>query len=216
LILPNTRSQFKYDDLQFAAIAVGWTTDLSYKAAGHLVVNPDLLSQVTDNKSLLKYIQEFPAIDSCTPAFYLYVVVRHALLDAGIDDLDLTDYLASLLLTFSRRDRASKIDDHDDEIYQDLATLRVDGLYDPQPIRKFKLHAHLGNYALWKAGIFPEWLIKRGLSFQYFDSMGQVGFKKAALNPVAKRLSLSDVYERTADNYLCIRKALNKLSDSWS
>ena len=38
------------------------------------------------------------------------MVVRHALRQADIDDQDLADYLAAMLLDFGRRDRAWRVD----------------------------------------------------------------------------------------------------------
>src|SRR5690606_4004053 len=45
---------------------------------------------------------------------FLYVCLRHALLEAGVDDRDLADYMASLVHDFGRRDRAWRVDWNDD------------------------------------------------------------------------------------------------------
>jgi hypothetical protein len=51
------------------------------------------------------------------------VVVRHALRAAGEGDRRLADYLASLVLHFGLRDRARRVADADDEVYETLADL---------------------------------------------------------------------------------------------
>ena len=57
---------------------------------------------------------------------FFYVVVRHALREAGIDDRDLADYLAALLLDFGQRDRAWRIDWHDDQRHRYLVDILAD------------------------------------------------------------------------------------------
>src|SRR5687767_6037626 len=40
---------------------------------------------------------------------FLYVILRHALLGSGVDDRDIADYLASMVVDFGRRDRAWRV-----------------------------------------------------------------------------------------------------------
>ena len=93
---------------------------------------------------------------------FFYVVVRHALRSAGVDDRELADYLAALLLDFGQRDRAWRIDWHDDQQHRYLVDILAD-LEASGGERRFRVMVHLGNYALWLAGLFPDYIAARHL-----------------------------------------------------
>jgi len=213
MIVPNTRAQFTYEDLKLISKVV-WHHKLTDREAGKLVTNADLLNKTLDDKRIITFINELKDLDKPSQALYIYSMVRHALLDQNVTDDEIADYLSALLIAFGQRDRAWQIDDYDDEIYNYIIDLRQDGIDEHQAHRQFRLHIHLGNFALWLSGIFPRHVTeKRGQSLRYFDEMGQKGFIKASLNPQAKRMELSELFEGIADQYLSIRTAFNTLSE---
>src|SRR5690606_40834859 len=90
-----------------------------------------------------------------------YVLVRHALLENGIDSPITADYLAALLLEFGRNARAHRIDDAPDAPeYHYLADI-VEALASATGRQAFLLRAHLGNFALWLSGLFPDYITDR-------------------------------------------------------
>ena len=113
-------------------------------------------------------------------AFFFYVLVRHTLRQAGIDDREMADYLAPMLLDFGRHDRAWRVDWHDDQQHRYLADILID-LEASEGERRFKVMVHLGNYALWLAGLFPDYIAARhlrkgGPDVTYYDALGRRGF----------------------------------------
>jgi hypothetical protein len=85
--------------------------------------------------------------------------------------------------------------------------------------REFQLRAHLGNLALWLAGVFPDRITarvqRRGAPpIAYCDELGAAGFRSAAAMDLALRHGLGDVFLRAADQFTHIRSALNGLSDA--
>jgi len=101
---------------------------------------------------------------------------------AGVDDRELADYLAALLLEFGDHDRHVRIRRTDDETYHYLVDMVEDltGLDDAGE-RAFLLRAHLGNYSLWLAGLFPDYIAARrsrkgGPDLPYYDELGRQGF----------------------------------------
>lgn len=150
------------------------------------------------------------------PLFF-YVVVRHALRDAGIDDAHLADYLGALLLEFGERDRARRVDWNDDahhayltDVMQDLAASAGE--------RRFRVMVHLGNYALWLAGMYPDYIEARrarhgGPDVSYYDTLGRQGFDMAAEHALADQLGLDTVLRAAATRYPAVRVVLNQLSD---
>jgi hypothetical protein len=149
---------------------------------------------------------------------FAYVTVRHALRRLGEQDRVLADYLASLMLHFGLRDRAWKIADADDQVYTTLAGLAGD-LDDPDGRRSFLVRTHLGNYALWVSGFFPDWVEHRrwrrgGPDLDYFEEMGRRGFQLAADHRLAGERGLASLYATAAERFGLLRAALNEVSDT--
>ena len=150
-------------------------------------------------------------------ALFFYVMVRQALRAADVDDRDLTDYLAALLLEFGRRDRATSIDWHDDHSHRYLVDIVAD-LEATQGERRFKVMVHLGNYALWLAGLFPDYIEARrlrhgGPDLSYYDGLGRRGYSMASDHSLADQYQLDGILQAAAERYSAIRTALNGLSE---
>jgi hypothetical protein len=148
---------------------------------------------------------------------FFYVLVRHALLRAAIDDRDLADYLAVLLLDFGQRDRAWRVDRHDDQRHQYLVDILTD-LEATEGDRRFRVMVHLGNYSLWLAGLFPEYIASRhrrkaGPDVSYYDALGRRGFGMASDHQLARELGLGTVLRTAAERFPSVRSALNRVSD---
>jgi hypothetical protein len=145
------------------------------------------------------------------------VVVRHALRQAGIDDRDLADYLAAMLLDFGRRDRAWRVDWNDDQRHRYLVDILTDLEASDGP-RRFKVMVHLGNYALWLAGLFPDYIAARhlrkgGPDVGYYDALGRRGFGLASDHQLADAFGLDGVFRTAAEQYPSVRTALNGVSE---
>ena len=148
---------------------------------------------------------------------FFYVMVRHALRRAGIDDRDLADYLAALLLDFGQRDRAWRIDWHDDQRHQYLVDILTD-LEGTEGDRRFRVMVHLGNYSLWLAGLFPDYIAARhlrkaGPDVSYYDALGSRGFGLASDHALAAQYGLDLVLRTAAERFSSLRSALNGVSD---
>jgi hypothetical protein len=152
-----------------------------------------------------------------SPALFYYVTVRHLLRSAGTDDRPLADYLAAMLLEFGRRDRAWRVDWNDDHQHRYLVDILED-LSVSQGTRQFKVMVHLGNYALWLVGVFPDYIAARrlrkgGPDASYYERLGQRGYHMAAEHLLADRMGLEEVLRVAADRFSQARQALNRMSD---
>jgi len=148
---------------------------------------------------------------------FLYVMVRHALLKAGERDRSVSDYLTAVLLAFGARGRSERISDSDDQTYVTLAAL-LDDVDDSNPRRAFFVRVHLGNQALWLAGLFPDRIEQRrwrrgGPTLDYFEQLGRRGFELAAGHRLASQYGMSGVYAAVAERFGLLRAVLNRLSD---
>jgi hypothetical protein len=149
---------------------------------------------------------------------FMYVMVRHALRRVGEEDRLLADYVTSVLLHFALCGRAERIADADDEVYTTLFELYED-VNDPDARRSFFVRTHLGNYALWLSGLFPDriehvrWR-RGGPDLQYYEELGRRGFQLAADHRLAEQHGLATLFATAAERFGLLRMALNGVSDS--
>ena len=59
--------------------------------------DPDGLREMLDLREVLRALLESPALLRVTPGFYFYVLVRHGFVRAGLEDVELADYIAGVL-----------------------------------------------------------------------------------------------------------------------
>ena len=83
---------------------------------------------------------------------------------------------------------------------------------------RFKVMVHLGNYALWLAGLFPDYIAARqlrsgGPDLSYYDTLGRRGFELASDHALADHYNLETVFRSAAERYPEVRGALNDISE---
>ncbi len=152
-----------------------------------------------------------------SPSLLFYVLVRHALLDTGIENPMMADYFAAVVREFGIRGRSTRIDDVDDHDHHYLVDILAD-LAAASGDRQFKVSVHLGNYALWLSGIFPERIAARqlrrgGPDVAYYETLGGRGYAEASEHQLAGRIGLEEILRVAAERAHEIRVALNRVSD---
>lgn len=172
---------------------------------------------VLDEPDLVAALRELRSLAEPSAPLFVYVAVRHTLRTGGLDDPELADYLAALVLEFGDHDRHARIGRHDDQSYHYLVDLVAD-LATDEGERGFLLRVHLGNYSLWLAGLFPDRIAARraragGPDLPYYDELGRQGYDLAARHPLADRFGTAALYRSVADRFPALRQALNHLSD---
>jgi hypothetical protein len=217
MILADTRHRLTRDDAQLAARVLARETgddpaDLEAKIAA------EGIDSILDDPRLPLALLHQPAGAHASFTLFAYVMIRHALRSAGERDRGLADYVAAIVLNFGVRDRAHRIAASDDERYDTLVQLGED-LDDPDARRSFLVRTHLGNYALWLSGIFPDFIEQRrwrrgGPDLEYYEEMGRRGFQLAADHRLAEEHGLTALYASAAERFGVLRAALNTVSDS--
>ena len=149
---------------------------------------------------------------------FSYVMVRHALRRLGEDDRRLADYVAAVLMHFGMRDNAYRVSASDDQLYDSLAALLAD-VDDPDGRRSFLVRTHLGDYALWLSGLFPDYIEHRrwrrgGPVLDYYEEMGRRGYQLAAGHRLADEHGIATLFATAAERFGLLRAALNDVSDS--
>jgi hypothetical protein len=217
MILANARHQLSREDAQLAVRLVARDSSHEIDRAQQRLVDEGLDAILDDPRLPTALVRSrFGAYASLR--LFLYVMVRHALMRAGERDRAISDYLAAVLLAFGARGRAQRISEGDDEIYDTLASL-LDDVNDRDPRRAFLVRVHLGNQALWMAGLHPDYIEHRkwrrgGPDLGYFEDMGRRGFELAAEHRIAEQYGMAEVYAAVAARFGLLRVALNTLSDT--
>jgi len=215
MILANTRGRLGPRDLQLVVLLLSQGS-ARRRASVERRLEQEGPDPLLEAAGLAERLLAVRSMLVPSESLFFYVVVRHALKCEGIDDRDLADYIAALLLEFGTRDRAHRIGWNDDHSHRYLVDILAD-IDASSGERRFRVMAHLGNYALWLAGIFPQYIEARrlrhgGPDLSYYDGLGRRGYSMASDHALADRYHLDEIFHTAADRYATIREALNGLS----
>lgn len=209
MIKPNVRASFGRREAELLLSLVGPGGEERLREQG--------MDALLDDPMVLRALVQRGRLSPAPAPLFFYILARHALLQREIADRQMADYTAALLLEFGAAGKAHRVEGEGESFYY-LADI-VAALEQAHGEREFLLRVHLGNFALWLAGVFPEYIThrvqRRGApGIAYYDAMGAAGFRAAAANDLALRHGVGDVFLGVADRFRDVRSALNSLSDS--
>jgi len=209
MIRPNVRSSFGRREAELLLALVGPGGEERLRDGG--------LDVLLDDRAVLHAMVHRGLVSQVPAPLFFYVLVRHALLQREILDHQLADYTAAVLLEFGAAGRAHRLTPDSESFY--YLTDILQALEHARGEQEFRLRVHLGNFALWLAGVFPDHIThrvqRRGAPpISYYDALGASGFRMAAGSDLALRHGLGDLFVRAADRFQDVRSALNSLSDA--
>ena len=215
MILPSVRSGFGREEAVQLAELLGRDDPETLKSA-RARLDEEGMDTLLDDPRVLNAVLTEPNVP-VRPDVIFYVLVRQALLEGGIQSRAVADYATSLIIGFGREGRANRISEGAVEEFRYLADLVIN-LESAGKRRTLLLSAHLGNYSLWMAGLFPQHVAhrtqRRGAPpISYFDEMGATGFRIASGLEGATALGLDQIFADVADHFQGVRVALNRISD---
>ena len=215
MIRANCRARFTAADFDFIVRTLS-------RSRGDNVSLVDLLSDSETRDSILDHPRLVETILSnaghlhISSQFYFYVLARHVLQQAGIADRKLSDYIGSLLETFSRTNRLEAPDKIDHRVHDYISDMLI-ALQRLSPEQAFLLRAHIGNYSLFITGIFHENTQRRSRrgapDIEFYEQVGRTNYQMVASHETARRCELNDVFKGLADRFHDVRLALNDLSE---
>lgn len=210
MIKPNVRASFGRREAELLLSVAG--------PRGEELLREQGLDALMDDVRVLHALMRREGLSRAPAPLVFYLLVRHALLQRDLHDRQLADYTAAVLLEFGMAGRAGRVDGGEGEPFIYLADILA-ALERARGEREFLLRVHLGNYALWLAGLFPDHITHRvqrraAPPLSYYDAMGASGFRAAAANQMALRHGLGDLFVTAADRFADLRLALNSLSDA--
>lgn len=219
MILPNVRASFGPAEVDFLLDVLEERTNRSRRHwEGRLA--EEGLDSLLDRPDTMSAVMEGGRVRAVSPKLAFYVMVRHTLLESGLDSRPIADYVAAMLVEFAIHGRAYQITRHDDKTYRYLIDLVADLEGESSERRQFLLRAHLGNYSLWLSGLFPDYVVarvhRRGApGFDYYEDLGATGYRMASECELAGRYDLAKLYRDVAGGFGAVRRALNRVSDRY-
>lgn len=209
--------RFTEADFEFLSEVLATGKDRGYMAK--LWDDPDALREMLDLKEVFRALLDSPSALRVSPAFYFYVLVRHAFMQADILDHELADYVAGV---FSKR-----IGVHADDPLQDIArgyTHASDFLAiisSAQGKLKFHLQIAAGNQFLVLTGLFPSFIQKRNQrcgapDITFYESFASRAFQSAANNPYSRNSGIPrQILGSLAELMPQARRSLNRVAEEF-
>ena len=215
MILPSVRSGFGRDDAIHLVHLLG-RDDVALRESAKRRLDEEGIDTLLDDPRILNALLTDRHV-TAPPALIFYVLVRQSLLEGGIESRGLADYAATLVVHFGQAKRAYRATPDSENEYHYLTDI-VLHLEGADGRETFLLSAHLGNFALWTAGLFPQYVAarreRRGAPpLSYYEQMGTTGFRMAAGSSEASRFGVEDLFTDVADHFRGVRVALNRISD---
>lgn len=212
----HCRSSLSAADWDFVSQIVAGDTAANRNALRDLINDdPDSLDLVLDRADLLQAVLELPGSVMISPELYFYVLMRHGMSDAGIDDRAVADYVASVLAEVARGNPfALRGEPPTDFSYHVDFLKALDGA---TPKDRFHLQVHCGNQFLILTGLFPQFLshrcARRGApDLDYYESVARHAFRDAGRHPLAEEFGIGEVYRQLADAFGETRRMLNRMA----
>ena len=216
MIKANCRDRFTAADFEFVVKTLSKSERDSVNLVD-LLTDSEARDSILDNQRLVESVLAHGGTLTISPQLYFYVLTRHVLKETGLNDRRVSDYLASLLETFSQTARMKSPADGQTNPVQYVSDMLI-ALRGASPAQTFLIRAHIGNYSLFIAGIFRERVESRSQrgapNVGFYEEVGRSSFKAAAAHQVARSCDLTHVFERLADGFHEARLAFNRLSDS--
>jgi hypothetical protein len=217
MILPFVRASVgQRDGRQLAELMAFGDSELLERARERL--SEDGVDSLLDDPRVLNALLTERDVN-VRPAIVFYVLVRQALLEAGVDDRPTADYVTSVVLAFVRSGRAYRVSEHSAEEFHYLVDIvaRMSGC---RPREAFLLRAHLGDFSLWLSGLFPDLIESRvrrrgAPPMRYYEEMGATGYTMASESPEAQALGVAGVFTEVSKKFTSVRGALNRVSDRY-
>jgi hypothetical protein len=185
-----------------------------------LLEEKDFMDRLLERDEIFNRMVEEKKFMEISPYFYFYIMIRHGFKCSGIDNREVSDYIATLLVEFAERERLYRISGAHDEIFHYIIDL-IGHLEGSDSRNRFLIRTHIGNYSLFLLGLFIDYIRENHkygrylTGVEYYESMGSVNYRMAADNQFAEQLDLVDVLTFMGDRFHDIRKSLNNISKEY-
>lgn len=212
-------NRFTPEDFVFLETLVFREQDQADKLTS-LLEDPASLLAVLEHEEVFRKVVEMPFPLAISPQMYFFVLVRRSLVDAGIDEIKIADYVAATLAAHATG--PTMIGDKSNHPGLDF-TYHVDFVEAMEGLshyEKFFLQVQCGNQFLVLTGLFPKFLehraTRRGAPrLHYYEELARSAYLTAGDHPLAHEFDLRGVYPQLAGCLHETRRALNRMTEDY-
>lgn len=213
LVLPRCRQCLTREDEGFLAETLA-VSPAAREAVGALLSDPPMRDALLDEEAVRHRLLESPQSLAVSPALYFYVLVRHSLKRGGVDDRDLSDYLASLLLAYLVERR-----EHSPNLHVPYVGDRMSEIAASAGADRFFLVVELADRLLFLTGIFPAHFEhrrqRRGApSLDFYEGVGLCQYRTASGHALAREFCLEPIFKALGEAFHEIRLGLNRIGET--
>lgn len=165
-------------------------------------------------------LDEQSALLNVSPFLFFNVLLRQTLTDhRDKERRKIVNYLAQTLTVFIDTERMlspSAIAPRQQYITQMIQTAQQS-----PPHERFRIHVHIGNYALFLTSVFPDWIAhthrfhKRVIDRRFYIDFGRAYYAEAANHSLARIYGLEKVLQQLARLFDHYMRELNRLSENY-
>ncbi len=212
----NRRHHLREADMRFMLETLT-SSEKEQNALFRLLADPSETDRILDDDRIFNSLLESPDCLNVSPHFYFYILVRHTFLQAGIDDRDVADYVATFLEEFSQRGHRKALFPNHRSGFLDSVDI-LEAISQASPYRKYFLYVFAGNHFLFLTGLFADYIHcreeRRGApGLNYYEEVGRTSYQSAWNHPLSREFALESVYEQLSSSFSQTRRALNDCSE---
>lgn len=220
LCTQNGRLQghFTADDLKYVRTVLAPSSGRAGEALGRLWEDPDALREILDLREVFTSLLEEPHAVGVSPVFYFYVLARHALLDAGIEEVETAEYVSSVLAQRVETVGADPLHSVGRGFTRVADFITI--LQRSHGRLRFHLQVAAGDQFMALTGMFPAYLRKRAEcrgtpGLEFYESFVQRVYRDASDNPLAPVNAPKQTFGVLSEAFPAARRALNRMADEY-
>jgi hypothetical protein len=178
-----------------------------------LLDDPEAVRMILDHPKLFDAMIRPKKAAILSPELFFFVMVRQALKRAGVDDLEVADYIAVVCADFGLPATA----------HQQLPTHRLESLYsvdyiealeNARPHERFFIHVQCANQFLVLTCLYPDFLHRRAErrgapDVNFYEKVVISHLEAAGKHALAEEFDLDDTLAHVADSFPPARRAMN-------
>jgi hypothetical protein len=218
MLKADSRAQFTADDFQFVVRTLS-RSKTDAVPLSDLLADEDTRDCVLDHELIYRELLENGQCLKVSPSFYFYVLLRRAFMRAGIDNRELTDYTAAVLVEFGRKAVSAKGGEATTLFaYPYISDLLI-MMKDAGPWERLMIRAHVADYALFISGIFADRVraqnrLRGGPDLRFYEEIGQSNYEAASKERLVDETEHKLVFRRLGSQFHDVRRLLNHVADN--
>lgn len=189
-------------------------------AAQRVIEQPSTLDSMLEADYVFDAIQDRETFWlEVSPKLFFNILLRRCLPGRrNAAERQAIHYLANLLGLFAQTDRVYRVAADEQASFHYLVDLVAEATQ-AGPERAFLVQSHIGNFAMFTAGVCAEWVEhrhrykRRPVTVEYYCKMGRSYYFTASRHPLASTFGVQQVFRELAERFAYYRDGLEKLAE---